>query len=107
MIQLPYLIQVNEIFSLTTTIKEYDATVNLIDSSIVSTNITLKGEEDIKVIAGSFAGCLKFSIREAGDPDELLLWLAPGIGEVKSVCPEYDRELVSYTGCGKTYCPGS
>ena len=106
MIQLPYLIQVNETFSHTTIIKEYDAVGNLIESSTVSTNITLKGEEDIEAIAGSFAGCLKFSIVEAGDPDELLLWLAPGIGEVKSVCPEFDRELVSYTGCGKTHCPG-
>lgn len=108
MIQLPYLIRVGESFSNTTTITEYDAGGNPVEYSTLNTKITLESEEDVEVLAGGFARCLKFIGMESDEysEDEFILWLAPGIGEVKSVCPEFDRELVSYTGHDKTYCPG-
>ena len=107
MIKLPRSIQVGETFSNTTTITEYDAGGNPVESSTLSMNITLEGQGDVEVLAGSFARCLKFLIVEEdeGGQGEQTLWLAHGIGEVKSTCAEFDRELISYTGQGTTYCP--
>jgi len=107
MIKLPRSIQVGKTFSNTTTITEYDAGGNPVESSTLSMNITLEGQEDVEILAGSFVKCLKLLIVEEdeGGQDEQTLWLANGIGEVKSTCDEFDRELISYTGSGITYCP--
>ncbi|MBN2593027.1 MAG: hypothetical protein JXA81_05935 [Sedimentisphaerales bacterium] len=107
MIKLPRSIQVGETLSNTTTITEYDADGNPIESSTLRMDITLEGQEDVEILAGSFAKCLMFSGTESDDfsDDEFTLWLATGIGEVKSTCADFDRELVSYTASGITYCP--
>lgn len=107
-IQLPHLIHVGETFSHTTTITEYDAGGNPTGSETLSMELTLVAEEDVEVLAGSFARCLKFSgtTSDQYSQDGFTLWLVPGIGEVKFVNSEFDRELISYTEPGTTYCPG-
>jgi hypothetical protein len=108
LIQLPYRIQVGETFSHSTIATKYDTSGNPIDSWTRSMEITLEGQEDVEVYAGIFTGCLKLSIVEVdeGGPDESTLWLAPGIGEIKSATDDEIRELISYTGRGTTFYPG-
>jgi len=109
MIKLPRSIQVGDTFSNTTTITEYDADGNPVETSALNMKITLEGQEDVEILAGSFAKCLKFSGTESDEysDDDFTLWLTNGIGEVKSTCAEFDRELVSFTGSGITYSPDS
>ena len=108
-IRLPKWMQVGETFSHTTTTTEYDTGGNPVESSTLNMEITLEGIEDVEVYAGIFKGCLKLSIVEAdeGGPDQTIIWLAPGIGEVKSTTDDENRELISYTGQGKTFFPAN
>jgi hypothetical protein len=107
MIKFPHRIQAGETFSNTTNIIKYDDDGNRVESSTLNLKITLEGEEDVEILAGNFTKCLKFSGTESDEysADNFTLWLANGIGEVKSTYAEFDRELVSFTGEGKTFCP--
>lgn len=109
MIQLPRVIRIGETFKHTSNRTEYDAGGNVTHSGPYVIELTLEGEEDVEVLAGSFNGCLKFSGTEGdeGNQDDLILWLAPRIGEVKRIFTgSENRELISFTGRGITYCPG-
>lgn len=108
MIQLPPLIRIGETFKHTSKRTEYDADGNVTHSGPYVIELSLESEEDVEVLAGSFTGCLKFSAAEGdkGNQDDLILWLAPRIGEVKRIfAGSEDRELISFTGRGITYCP--
>lgn len=66
-----------------------------IDEKKESIKISLESTGDIKVPAGKFINCLKFSIiseekSAAGDynKDDCVVWLAQGVGEVKAFCIE-------------------
>jgi hypothetical protein len=109
-IKFPASIRVGETFRHSCEITEYDSSGHIVDSWPYSIELTLDGVEDVEVLAGSFARCLKLSGTEAdeGHESELTYWLAPGIGEVKRIFPgDEERELISFTGRGKTYCPGN
>ena len=104
----PASIRIGETFKHTCMVTEHNADGRVVGSWPYSRELTLEGEEDVEVMAGSFAACLKFSGTEVdeGQTDQFTLWLAPGIGEVKRVFPgDEDRELISFTGRGITYCP--
>jgi len=108
MIRLPHMIRVGTTFKHTSTRTEYDADGNKVGSWPCSIEITLEGEEDIEVLAGSFR-CLRFSwVDKEGDEegDKETHWLSPRIGEVKEIGPEADRELISFTEHNTTYHPG-
>lgn len=111
-IQLPRLIRIGETFEHTCTVTEFDDDGNVVGSWPYSIELMLEGREDVKVPAGRFAACLKFSgtIAEGGRiPEDLTVWLAPGIGDVKRILAggfmDENRELVSFTGRGITYYP--
>jgi len=105
---LPHLIRIGESFTYNSTRIDYGADGNVLGSSPYRIELTLQGEEDVEVPAGTFTGCLRFSGREEdeGVEAELTLWLAPGIGDVKRVYTGFeDRELISFTRQGITRCP--
>jgi hypothetical protein len=109
MMQLPRMIHIGETFKHTSNRTEYDTNGSVTHAGPYVIELTLEGEEDVEVLAGSFPGCLRFSGTEGdeGNPDDMILWLAPGIGEVKRIfAGSEDRELISFTGRGITYCPG-
>jgi hypothetical protein len=108
-ILLPASLRVGETFRHSSEITEYDSPGHVVDRRPYSIELTLEGVENVEVLAGSFARCLKLSGTEVdeGQESELIYWLAPGIGEVKCIAPgDEERELISFTGRGKTYCPG-
>ncbi len=79
----------------------YNLTGEKIDEKKESRRISLESTGDIKVPAGKFINCLKFSIiseerSAAGDyeKDDCVIWLAQGVGEVKAFCieTEYNAE---------------
>ncbi len=56
--------------------------------------VVLEGVEDVETPAGRFSGCLRFRVEQRNQPDlsasfvaetRETVWLAPGVGEVKSV----------------------
>lgn len=108
LIQYPTSIRIGETFTNSCTITEHDAAGNVVGSWPYSRELTLEAAENVEVLASNFARCLKFSGTEEdeGDTAEFIIWLAPGIGEVKRVFPgDEGRELISLTGQGKTYSP--
>lgn len=107
-IEAPASIRIGETFKHSCTMTEYDADGNVINSWPYGRELTLDGVEDIEVLAGSFTQCLKFSgkFTEKENESQVTIWLAPGIGPVKTIFPENEQsELISLTIQGKTYCP--
>jgi hypothetical protein len=107
-IEAPVSIRIGETFKHSCTMTEYDAAGNLISSWPYGRELTLEGIENIEVLAGSFAQCLKLSgkFTEEESESQVTIWLAPGIGPVKSIFPDNEEsELISLTSQGKTYCP--
>jgi len=80
----------------------YNPTGEKIDEKKESRKISLESIEDVKVLAGEFKNCLKFSIISEGkdisgnyyNEDDCTVWLAQNVGEVKSFCieKEYNPE---------------
>jgi hypothetical protein len=108
LIQAPVSIRIGETVKNTCTMTEYDAAGNIIGSWPYGRELMLDGIEDVKVLAGSFAQCLKFSAKfiEKENESQVTIWLAPGIGPVKSIFSDNEgNELISLTIQGKTYCP--
>ena len=103
----PPFMRLGDTFEHTSTCTEYDPDGNVMDTWPWIIQLTLEGEEDITVKAGTFLRCLKFSVREydEGRWEEFTIWLAPGIGDIKWVRDHEDRELLTFTRGHKTYCP--
>jgi hypothetical protein len=109
-IQFPASIRTGETFRHSCTITKYDSSGHIVDSWPYSIELTLEGIEDVKVLAGNFARCLKLSGKEVdeGQEAEIIYRLAPGIGEVKRVFPNNEeRELIYFTGRGKIFYPAN
>jgi len=107
-IRFPASIRIGETFKHSGEITEYDQYNRIVSLQPYGIELTLEGIEDVEVLAGSFARCLKLSGTEVdeGQESEIIYWLAPGVGEVKRIYPdEEERELIYFTGRGKTYCP--
>jgi len=103
----PASIHIGETFKHSCEVTEYDKYDRVAATLPYSRELTLDGIEDIEVLAGKFNRCLRFSgIETEEDMEEFIIWLAPGVGEVKRVFPgDEERELISLTVRGKTYCP--
>jgi len=107
-IEAPVSIRIGETFKHSCTMTEYNAAGNIMNSSPYGRELTLDGVEDIEVLAGSFTQCLKLSgkFTEEENESQITIWLAPGIGPVKSIFSDNENsELISLTSQGKTYCP--
>jgi hypothetical protein len=90
-----------------TTCTEYDSEGNALITETVTKTIKLEGVETVKITTGAFTACLKFTDTVC-DPDcgpKTTVWLAPGIGKVKSSNIEEVNELISYTNGFQTYHP--
>lgn len=104
----PASIRLGETFKHSSEITEYDKYDHITATWPYSIELTLERVEDIEVLAGSFARCLKLSGTETneGQEAEIIYWLAPGVGEVKRAIPdEEERELIYFTDRGKIYYP--
>jgi hypothetical protein len=109
-IRFPASIRIGETFRHSCEITQYDSSGHVVGSRPYGIELTFEGIEDVKVLAGSFARCLKLSGKEVdeGHEAEIIYWLASGIGEVKRVFPDdEERELIYFTGRGKIYYPAN
>lgn len=107
LVRFPASMTIGETFTQTGIATEYD--LNGIQQSQYSFSwtITLVGVENLQVYIGTVTNCLKFDVTlSAGSENEQwTLWLASGIGEVKSVEPGQVGQLLSFTKGGMTYYP--
>lgn len=80
-----------DVVSGTTNVDIYDVSIPALlqnDAETLSFEVTIYGTEDVDVPAGHFAGCLHITLSLTGansQTDTMEMWLAPGIGEVRSI----------------------